>query len=178
MTDQTIQNINNVKQKHAELLLFAVSSCMKADELGISLDPHLNDAHEFLKPLKSISDVYQKISLEYTAYYKTNRPNYNTLEEFIENGGDLKKFSNNQFKNNIEYRTAHTNFKKVYNKFENEIRDEEHSLIKKIISLYETKDFTVPELKFLSGFVETYTTKGRECGWIPVTTDEERIYPE
>jgi hypothetical protein len=36
MTDQTISVTDDVnKQKHVELLLFAVSSCMKADELGI-----------------------------------------------------------------------------------------------------------------------------------------------
>ena len=55
---------HDVKQKHAELLLFAVSSCMKADELGISLDQHLNDAYEFLKPFKKLSDVYEKIEMD------------------------------------------------------------------------------------------------------------------
>ena len=167
MTDQNISVRDDVKQKHAELLLFVVSSCMKADELGISLDPHLNDAYEFLKPLKTISDVYEKINLDYTAYYKANRPNFNTLQEFVENCGDHLKFVNNQFKNSRDYSIAHTNFTKVYNKFSNETRDEEHSLIKKIVSVYKRKDMTIPELKFLSGFVETYITKGRECGWIP-----------
>lgn len=167
MTDQNISITDDVKQKHAELLIFVVSSCMKADELGISLDPHLNDAHEFLKPFKALSDVFEKINLDYTAYYKANRPNFNNLQDFVENCGDHLTFVNNQFKNNIDYSMVHTNFTKVYDKFSNETRDEEHSLIKKIVSLYKKKDITVPETKFLCGFIETYTTKGRECGWIP-----------
>ena len=154
------------KQKHAELLLFVVSSCMKADELGISLDTHLNDAYEFLKPLKTISDVFEKINLDYTDYYKANRPNFNTLQEFVENCGDHLKFVKNQFNNSRDYSIAYTNFREVYLKFTNETRNEEHSLIKKIVSVYNMKDMTVPELKFLSGFVETYITKGRECGWV------------
>jgi hypothetical protein len=166
MTDQTDV------QKHAELLLFVVSSCAKADELGISLDPHLNDALEFFQPLKMISDIYQKINSDFTDYYKVNRPNFNTLQEFVENCGDHLTFVNDQFKNNEDYRTAHRNFTNVYFKFTNESRDEEHSLIKKIVSVYRRKDMTVPELKFLAGFVETYITKGRECGWIPSSSVE------
>ena len=156
-----------VVKKHAELLLFVVSSCAKADELGISLDQHLNDALEFFQPLKTMSDIYEKINSDFTEYYKANRQNFNTLQEFVENCGDHLTFVNDQFKNNIDYIIAHRNFTNVYLKFVNESRDEEHSLIKKIVSVYERKDMTVPELKFLTGFVETYITKGRECGWIP-----------
>ena len=168
MTTQNISVTDDAKQKHAELLLFGVSSCMKAGELAISLDPHLNDAYEFLKPLKTISDVYDKINSDYTAYFKANRPNFNTLQEFVENCGDHHlKFVKNQFNNSGDYNMADRNFREVYLKFTNETRDEEYSLIKKIISLYKMKDMTVAELKFLSGFVETYITKGRDCGWVP-----------
>jgi hypothetical protein len=164
MTDQNISVADDVKQKHAELLLFAVSSCVKADELGISLEPHLNDAYEFLKPLKTLSDVYEKINSDYTAYYKANRPNFNTFQEFVDNCGDYLKFVNNQLKNSRDYSMAHRNFTEVYLKFANETRDEEHSLIKKIVTVYKRNDITISELKFLSGFVGTYVTKGTECG--------------
>jgi len=169
MTDQT----DVAKQKHAELLLFVVSSCVKADELDISLDPHLNDALEFFKPLKTLTDVYEKINADFTDYYKANRPNFNTLQEFVENCGDHLTFVKDQFRNNRDNSAAYRNFRNVYFKFANETTDEEHSLIKKIISVYKIKDMTVPELKFLSGFVETYITKGRECGWIPSSSLED-----
>ena len=172
MTDQTTQNISltdDAKKKHSELLLFGVLTSIKADQLGISLDPHLNEAYEFLKPLKKISDVYEKINSDYIADYKANRPNFNTLQEFVENCGDHHlKFVKDQFNNSRDYSISNRNFREVYLKFTNETRDEEYSLIKKIVSVYKLKYMTVAELKFLSGFVETYITKGRECGWVPV----------
>jgi hypothetical protein len=158
---------NEVKQKHAELLRFAVASCIRADELDISLYPHLDDAYEFLHPIKAFRDVYKKIALDYLPYYEQNHPNFEH-QEFLANVREFNNFARNQFDTNLDYQVVHQNFIEKYNKFTNEIRDEEFSLVKKIVSLYKMKEITAAaELNFLTGFLERYVKEGRECGWMP-----------
>ena len=50
----------------------------------------------------------------------------------------------------------------MHTKFTNEVRDEEHSVVKKIINLYEKKDMNFVELKFISGFLERYIKEGED----------------
>ena len=160
-------NNQDIKQKHAELLRFVVASCIRADELDISLFPHLNDAYEFLHPTQAFEDVYKKIALDYVPYYRANHPNFEH-QEFLENVTGFNNFARNQFNSNPEYQVVHQNFIEKYNKFTNENRDEEFSLVKKIVSLYKMKEITAAaELNFLNGFLERYIKEGIECGWIP-----------
>jgi hypothetical protein len=157
---------NNAKQKHAELLRFTVKSCIRADELDISLNPHLDDAYEFLHPTKAFMDVYKQITSDYLPYYEQKHPNFEH-REILKNVTEFNNFARNQFATNLHYQVVHQNFIEKYNKFTNENRNEEFSLVKKIVSLYKMKEITATaELDFLSGFLERYVEEGIKCGWM------------
>ena len=170
MTHQYIQNksvTDEANKKRNEILSFVVSSCIKAEKLGISLKQHIHDAEEFLTPFKTMMDCDEKNKLDYITYIqKCHEHNVNDVEDYI-------NFRKDAFIKNENNKTASSNFKNLNIKFANEIRDEDYSLVKKIISIYSinnnedmgynNEDIGYTELKFLSGFLEKYITTGLEC---------------
>ena len=146
--------------KRSELLGFVLNSCMKADNMVISLQQHFDDAREFLTPLKVLLDFQDKTQLDFLSHYKSTVQLSNSSQEYFNEC--YKQFRTEMLVNNNEYQIARASFFQVHTKFINEIRDEEHSVVKKIINLYEKKDMKYTELKFISGFLETYIKKGEE----------------
>ena len=153
--------MQEVKDKRSELLNFVLNSCMKADNMVISLQQHFDDAREFLTPLKVLLDFQDKTQLDFLNHYKSTVQQSNSSQEYFNQC--YKQFRTEHLVNNNEYQTARADFFQVHTKFTNEVRDEEHSVVKKIINLYEKKDMNFAEIKFISGFLERYIKEGEEC---------------
>ena len=56
ITENTITDIQRTK-----LCLFAISSIMKAEQIGLSLQPHQDDAREFLTAITKLNTAFTKV---------------------------------------------------------------------------------------------------------------------
>jgi len=139
-------SLEEVKHKLLEIMKFGLSSCVKADKIGLSIQTHFNDAQEYLTQLKKLTSIYIKIQKE------DNENNINPNEEIsLVNLRIIK-----MFRYDNEFTTAILGFKEINKKFSIENRDEEYSIVKKIIKTYNFKNITPVIMYLIEGLLERY----------------------
>lgn len=141
-----------LQQKRAELCLFVINSIQMAQETGISLIPHYQDANEFLTALNKFSTAF-----------KTVRTTFSNNLPLDYNRNDATKLANAQIQlksmlhDDVEYTTSKTEFQNLYTHYKTADKDPEYSVIKKTVELYELTDLmSIKTIDIITGILGEY----------------------
>ena len=128
---------------------FMINSSKNSAILGLSKDQHFNDAEELLKLVTNLKNIFDKLRKVAIDDIKTKN---------ITNREDQLKIMN-QTLNTKEFTLASKEIFKFSNNFLNQVRDDNFSLVKKIIQMYNTKtNLTYNTIQNIIGHLELYLT--------------------
>ena len=121
------------EKRRTELCLFTISSIEIAGVTGYELKPHRDDAREFLTGIETLLTAFTTV--RHTFLNSGAHSGYN-----INDNAHLETARNrlrDMLHNDPFYMTAKTEFRELYTRCKNDVRDPQYSVVKKIVELYD-----------------------------------------
>lgn len=147
ITDNTITDNTMIKDiPRTKLCLFAISSIMNAEQIGLSLQSHQDDAREFLTAITKLQTSFTKVRNTFA----------NSLPSDYNLNDTKEQFSTMLIENN-EYVTSKNEFQQIYTLYKNIDLDPQWSIIKKLVELYEFEHLMNKKtIHIITGILEDY----------------------